>query len=119
MTILLMMMLMTTIMLTMMLTVMMTKSNLSSDMLEEREDVKISSSNYLLQHRMDHDVAAGPGDDDDDNGDDDDDGVDDDDDDDGDDADDDKNLPTPALQWTTTGESGEGFAAAEFLKIFS
>ena len=111
-----MMMLMTTIMLTMMLTVMMTTSNLSSDMLEEREDVEISSSNYLLQHRMDHDVAAGPGDDDDDN-DDDDDGVDDGDDDNDDDADDDKNLPTPALQWTTTGESGEGFAAAEFLEM--
>ena len=41
----------------------------------------------------------------------------DDDDDDDDDNDDDSNLPTPALQWTTTGESGEGFAAAEFLNI--
>ena len=37
--------------------------------------------------------------------------------DDDDDDDDDSNLPTPALQWTTTGESGEGFAAAEFLNI--
>ena len=25
------------------------------------------------------------------------------------------NLPTPALQWTTIGDSGEGLAAAEFL----
>ena len=84
-------------------------------MLEEWEDIKISSRNYLLKHRMDHNVAAGPGDKVDDNDDDDDD----DDDTDDDDDEDDKNLPTPALQWTTTGESGEGFAAAEFLKIFS
>ena len=56
---------------------MITKRYLSSDMLEEWEDVEISSSNDLLQHRMDHNVAAGPGDDDGDNDDNDDDDDDD------------------------------------------
>ena len=60
--IMLMTMIITMIMLTMMLTVMMTKSNLSSDMLEEREDIEVSPGNDLLKHCVDHNVTASPDD---------------------------------------------------------
>ena len=39
-----------------------TNYDLCSDVLEERENVKISSRHNLLEHRVDHDVAASPDD---------------------------------------------------------
>ena len=39
-----------------------TSYDLRSDVLEEREYVKISSRHNLLEHRVDHDVAASPDD---------------------------------------------------------
>lgn len=69
---------------------------LGPDVLQEGEDVEVTPGQDLLEHRVDDDVAAGP----------------------------DKgegakgredHLPTPALQCTTMGQSGEGEAAAEFL----
>ena len=39
-----------------------TKKYLSSDMLEEREDIEVSPGNDLLKHCMDHNVTASPDD---------------------------------------------------------
>ena len=39
-----------------------TKKYLSSDMLEEREDIEVSPGNDLLKHCVDHNVTASPDD---------------------------------------------------------
>ena len=57
-------MMMIIIMMVMMMSMMtlVTKKYLSSDMLEEREDIEVSPGNDLLKHCVDHNVAASPDD---------------------------------------------------------